>query len=527
MFIFQTMANCVNFNCYTLLLVCILSAISVSKCDQCIKRNYGHSSFVCVCNSSYCDEITIKSLPTSDQVHIYTSTTKSERFSFRYINKSPLTNKSSLTINVDRSVKFQKIKGFGGALTDSAAINILSLSLEAKNKLLKSYFSSSGAEYNLVRIPIASCDYSTHNYTYLDTKDDFNLTTFSLALEDIKYKIPLLKDIFKLKARNISLYASPWTAPAWMKTNNNEIGKGGLKGKAGDKYHKTWAKYFIKFFDSYKKHGINFWGFTVQNEPSNGLIVKSTWQSLGMTAAQQRDFIKLDLGPELSKSSYKDLKLMILDDQRLFMPSFLETVLADKEVSNYVSGIGIHWYWNWLMPASITMEPTHEEFPDKFMLATEACNKNQPINSLGSWENGAKYSDDILDVLNNWGVGWVDWNIVLNLQGGPNWANNFDNSPIITNSTGDEFYKQPMYYHMAHFSKFIKEDDHRVKSTATNDESPSSDYLKFVVIKSDSNLMKLVILNKWGTEKHVNVVDGKTTFSFVVPPSSIQTILWV
>ena len=79
---------------------------------------------------------------------------------------------------MDRSETFQKIKGFGGALTDSAAIDILSFSVEAKSKLLQFYFSSSGIEYNLVHIHIASCDFSAHVYTYLNTEDDLNVTTF-------------------------------------------------------------------------------------------------------------------------------------------------------------------------------------------------------------------------------------------------------------------------------------------------------------------------------------------------------------
>lgn len=491
----------------------------------CQKRDYGHGSFVCVCNATYCDDANFSPPVSLDSVLVYTSSKTSLRFNRTVVKKNTelgVDDSDILTINILRENMYQRIKGFGGALTDSASINIKSLSPAASNNLLRTYFASSGIEYNLIRIPMASCDYSTREYTYLDTKNDFNLSTFALAKEDMEYKIPLLKSILAVNSSKLSLYASPWTAPAWMKTNGKEIGRGTLKGSPGDKYHKTWAQYFVKFFDSYKSHGINFWGFTVQNEPSNGRLVRSTWQSTGWSAEHQRDFIKTDLGPAMEHSEYRDLKMMILDDQRLFMPSFIEKVCNDADAAKYVSGVGVHWYWNWLIPPSV-MQATHEKFPSKFMLATEACNKNHPADSLGSWDDGVKYSNDILDVLNNWGVGWVDWNMCLNLEGGPNWAKNYDNSPIIVNSTADEFYKQPMFYHMGHFSKFIKEGFSRIHASA---DKNLSDF-KFVVTKSDDGVFAIVVLNTADKPRTICVQSGSESFKVVVPANSIQTLNWI
>jgi len=507
------------------LVICFFHGICAQRCQP---RDYGHGSVVCVCNSTYCDNITTSTPTSPKDVYIYTSTKTGRRFNFTSVSKYNQNNQQDsqeeenvVTITISDSEEYQDIKGFGGALTDSAAINIRSLSSSTQKHLLRSYFSRDGIEYNMVRVPMASCDYSTRQYTYLDKPDDFNLTSFALAKEDMGLKIPLLKEIFGLAERNISLYASPWTAPAWMKTNENEIGKGGLKGKAGDKYHKTWANYFIRFFEAYKSQGIDFWGFTVQNEPSNGYLIKSKWQSTGMSAQMQRDFIKNDLGPVLFASPFKSLKLMILDDQRFSMPRFIERVCEDKEASKYVSGVGVHWYWNWLMPASV-LSVTHDKFPDKFILATEACNKNPPTESLGSWKDGVKYSNDILDNLNNWAVGWVDWNLCLDMSGGPNWANNFDQSPIIVNATGDEFYKQPMYYHMGHFSKFIKEGYTRVRSTAA-----AGTDIKFVATKSPGNQFVLVVLNQSSSPEDVVVKHGKHTFKFTIPGDGIQTLTWL
>ena len=130
-----------------------------------------------------------------------------------------------------------------------------------------------GIEYNIGRIPMASCDFSTRNYTYDDTPGDFELKNFKLAPEDVQYKIPIIKTAMESSKREIKFFGSPWSAPGWMKTTNTTIG-GVLIGDAGNKYHKTWAQYFVKFLDSYKQNGVKLWGITVENEPTAGYIPK-------------------------------------------------------------------------------------------------------------------------------------------------------------------------------------------------------------------------------------------------------------
>lgn len=501
--------------------IIFLSVRSAAGIDGCAQRKYSQDSIVCVCNSTYCDTLT-GALPEQGNVLTLTSSKDGLRFQ-RNVWQSDLLVKPWKHDRQGRSVRYQSLKGFGGALTDAAALNAMNLSTKTRHNLLKSYFGNSGIEYNIIRVPIASCDYSTHSYTYLDTPDDFNLSTFSLAPEDLKLKIPLLNAITEISKKNISLYASPWTAPAWMKTNDKVTGWGRLKGNPGDKYHKTWAKYFVRFFDMYKAEGVQFWGVTMQNEPSNGLITPGKWQSMGWLPDAQRDFIKKDLGPTLAEGGYHNLKLMIHDDQRIFLPMWPKKILSDKEASQYVSGIGVHWYWDWLVGPDVLNE-THELFPDKFILATEACNKDAPTKSFGSWEMGEKYSNDILDNFNNWAVGWVDWNMCLNFQGGPNWVNNFDNSPIIVNSTSDEFYKQPMYYHLGHFSKFHVEGSVRVSSS-----SNVGSKLKFTAMQRPDGYIVVIVLNEQNESITFQINVGSyppETLGSTISNRSIQTYVW-
>ncbi|NXK01386.1 GLCM Glucosylceramidase, partial [Corythaixoides concolor] len=430
-----------------------------------------------------------------------------------------------LVLTVDTTQRYQKVKGFGGSITDAAAINILSLPETAQDHLLRSYFSEEGLEYNLVRLPMASCDFSLHTYTYDDVPFDYELTHFSLRDEDTKLKvssgreeggdlggaqglssmwslrpllqIPLLHRALAMSKRPLSLYASPWTSPAWMKTSESFVGKGTLKGQAGDKYHKTWANYFIRFLDEYAKHNLTFWAVTAENEPSAGLINNYPFQCLGFTAEQQRDFIARDLGPALANSSHRHVQLIILDDNRLHLPHWAKVVLEDEEAARYVHGIGIHWYLDFIGPIQDTVVPTHELFPDYFILATEACigaHFWERDVILGCWERGNQYSHSILTNLNHFVAGWTDWNLALDLEGGPNWSKNYVDSPVIVDTSEGIFYKQPMFYHMGHFSKFIPEGSQRVGLVASK-ESKKTD-LEYTAFLRPDGAVVVVVLNR-------------------------------
>ena len=157
-------------------------------------------------------------------------------------------------------------------ISDAAGINIFNISSTLQEKLISSYFSEDGIEYSIGRIPMASCDFSTYPYSYDDHEGDFEMQNFSLAKEDFSLKLPVMISAIKMSKRNIRFFGSPWAAPAWMKTNQKMQGPGELKGVAGDKYHKAWALYFVKFIKAYEKNGVKIWGLTVENEPSTGFI---------------------------------------------------------------------------------------------------------------------------------------------------------------------------------------------------------------------------------------------------------------
>ncbi|RWS20223.1 glucosylceramidase-like protein, partial [Leptotrombidium deliense] len=395
-------------------------------------------------------------------------------------------------------------------------------------RLIKDYFAEDGIQYSIGRIPIAGTDFSTRKYAYNEVDGDFNLTHFELAEEDINLKIPTIKYALNVSKHEVKLFGSAWSSPKWMKTNNELEGAGVLKGNTTGPYYKTWADYAVKFLNHYRTNGIELWGMTTGNEPMAGFIPGYRWNCLGFTPFSQRDFVKLHLGPALEKAGYtpENFKVMIHDDQLPSLPIYAEIVLRDANASKYISGVALHWYQNNYAPREF-LNFVHNKFPDKFILATEACEGAgiSPHVSFGDWSRGENYASDILKDLNHWSTGWVDWNIALDLNGGPTWAENFVDSPIIVNSTANEYYKNPMYYALGHFSRFLVPSSIRLDSTtSTSWWNP----VLYTVFETPKQEIVLVALNPSDEPTEFTVRDPKhgiITFSFEA--HSIVTLTWV
>ncbi|XP_005104817.1 lysosomal acid glucosylceramidase [Aplysia californica] len=506
----------------SVLFVCIQSFQATSDV-KCSLRSVSFEHKVCVCNSSYCDTTpTVEPVPKGQYI-VFTTSRNGLRLDKKVL-KAVNVSKSAV-FKIDTKTRRQKIIGFGGAFTDAAGINIASLPSDAQKKLISSYFAKDGIEYTVGRVPMASCDFSTHPYSYDDVAGDLTLSKFALAPEDLKYKIPFIQQAKTLSPNPIRMFASPWSAPAWMKTNDNMTGKGSLIGEPGGQYYKAWALYYVKFLQFYQQHNISFWGLTTQNEPIDGLQQNFPFQALGFTPETQRDFVKLDLGPALHTAGFGNVSLMMLDDQRLLILDWTKVVLSDPEASQYLSGVAVHWYSDFLVPSDV-LTKTHTNFPDKFIFASEACEGSMPWQKhveLGSWERAASYTKDIITDLNNWVTGWTDWNIALDMTGGPNWVSNFVDSPIIVNAEKKEFYKQPMFYALGHFSKFLRPGSVWVKV----ESSESIPGIEITAFYRPDNSLAVVIHNLGIDTVELTLTDDGSAFYPVTSPGySIQTVLW-
>ncbi|KAL9986686.1 hypothetical protein ACROYT_G000862 [Oculina patagonica] len=508
---------------------------SPPKYSACHSKDFGYGGTVCVCSDELgCDSFSDGSSPLSeDEYAVYTSSKAGDRFSLRTGKIGQASDRRKLRFTeaevdftVNQSEVFQTILGIGGAFTDAAGINILSISPTLQQKLLSSYFSQDGIEYSIGRIPIASCDFSTSPYSYDDHEGDFQMGNFSLTKEDLQLKIPFMISAMKMSKRNLTFFGSPWASPAWMKTNGKMEGAGQLKGVAGDKYHKAWALYFAKFIKAYEDNGVKIWGLTVQNEPSDGFIKGFAFQCMGYTAEMERDFVKEDLGPTLAKFGYSDVKVMIIDDLRNFVESWADTILGDPQTAKYLSGIAVHWY-NEEATNPDVLTATHKKFPNHFILMTEACTGNNiEVKGvhLGQWTRGSNYSHSIIENLSHWSIGWVDWNLALNMQGGPNWVKNIVDSPIIVDADNGVFYKQarPMFYHLGHFSKFVPPGSQRIEVTSS--EKTSLEFIGFVTPQMNT---VMVVLNTEARSITFEIIDQKAgIITGTIPSYAIQTYIW-
>jgi len=402
--------------------------------------------------------------------HIRTSRRDNERLDEIIVDEIfPL---DRATITVDPSKKMQKIIGFGGAFTEASAYNLLRVNKEERQKAIDAYFDPiDGLGYTIGRVSIHGCDFSLNSYLYIDDYDD-TLESFSIKRD--QPIIDLIKDASKARGQNIKILASPWTPPFWMKDNNSPI----RGGKLLPKYDDIWANYFVKFIRAYEKAGIDIFSVTVQNEP----MAVQRWDSCIYEAEDEARFVKV-LGKTFEQEKLNQ-KIYIWDHNRDLMLERTKKVLSDPEAYQYVYGTAFHWYDNELFDE---VKKTHDAFPDKHLIFTEGCQENGPHK--GEYAVGERYGRNIIHDLRNYNEGYIDWNLFLDDTGGPNHVNNLCSSPILVNIFHENILKNPSYYYIGHFSKYIKPDAVQIASSVNQGlftvafENPNGS--KIVVIQNE------------------------------------------
>jgi glucosylceramidase len=408
------------------------------------------------------------------------------------------------TIMVDIDKTFQTIEGFGGAFTDASAIIFSKMPEEKQQEFLTACFDpQNGNAYTLCRTTIHSCDYSDEQYTYDDVPGDKDLKNFTIE-HDRKYRIGFIQRALKTAKGNIKIYASPWSPPSWMKTNNEMLHGGKLKPE----YFQTWADYFVKYIEAYKKEGIPIWGLTVQNEP----MAVQVWESCIFTAEEERDFVRDYLGPTLQKNGLSDVKLMIWDHNRGIMYQRAEVVYDDPEASRYVWGTAYHWY---IGDHFDNVRMVHDAFPDKKLIYTEA-------GMRGDWPTALRLAKNMIIDLNNWTNGWTFWNFLLDENRGPRHAGGTGpGMSIVTfNTQTGELIFNPPHYYFGHFSRFIKPGAKRIACTSNNDELMASAF-----INSDGKVA-VVIINLRNSEQLFQLwVDGEAA-KYASPAHAIITMVF-
>lgn len=431
---------------------------------------------------------------------------------------------------------FQTITGFGGAFTEAAAYLVNKLSPENRDKILEAYFGESGAKYSLTRTHMNSCDFSLSHYSYAPVADDKTLAHFSVA-QDRNGIIPMIKAALAISKDGFKILASPWTAPPWMKDNKDWCG-----GKLLPAYYDTWALFFSKYLEAYQAEGIDIWGFTVENEPLGN---DNNWESMHFTPEEMTAFVKNHLGPKLEADGH-DVKILGYDQNRgQELQEWVEIMYKEEASAKYFDGIAVHWYastYDWFPEA---LQFAHHAAPDKHLIQTEACvDAEVPKWQDDQWYWSKEATDwgwdwapehekhlhpkyvpvyrsarDIIGCLNNWVDGWIDWNMVLDKQGGPNWAKNWCVAPVIVDPDTDEVYFTPIYYTLCHFSKYIRPGAQRIGFEHADEK------LMVTAAQNPDGSIALVILNQELVAKALKISLGKRHTSLSISAQAIQTIM--
>lgn len=400
----------------------------------------------------------------------------------------------------------QEILGFGGALTEASAYVWSKMSGENRERLLKLYFGPGSSSYHICRTHIQSCDFSLGNRSYVE-EGDAGLATFSIE-GDRAYLIPFIHAVLE-KDAEVQLLASPWSPPAFMKTNG-EMNHG---GKLKKEYYDAWAKLMVKYVEAYQKEGISISRLTLQNEPA----AVQKWDSCIFTAEEERLFACEYLRRRLDEAGYGHVKLNMWDHNKDLILERTKGTLADEEAGRAIQGIAFHWYSGDHFEA---LQTVRERYPDKELIFTEGCVEYSGFSKRNQTDFAESYGHALIGDLNAGMNAFIDWNILLDEQGGPNHVKNFCDAPVMYDTEKEILDVKLSYYYIGHFSRFIKPGARRLLTTRYTQN------LECCAFRNPDGEMVLVVMNQTDRQQKFELLaDGKAC-RMEMEAHSILTACW-
>eukprot|EP00419_Tripos_fusus_P090828 CAMPEP_0172858286 /NCGR_PEP_ID=MMETSP1075-20121228/66255_1 /TAXON_ID=2916 /ORGANISM="Ceratium fusus, Strain PA161109" /LENGTH=571 /DNA_ID=CAMNT_0013705793 /DNA_START=48 /DNA_END=1763 /DNA_ORIENTATION=- len=361
---------------------------------------------------------------------------------------------SGPTVTVDVGARDQQIVGFGGAFTESSAVTFQKMNPTLQEQFLSGYFDEAGLGFTVGRVHINSCDFSVASYSFDDHAGDVELQYFdSEASHDSQALIPLIQRAqqrISQRSQSMRLLATPWSPPSWMKGNAKMDTSS--RPCIRPEYRDTWARYLAKWVSTYKAKGVPIWAMTVQNEPQGN----SSWEACLMAPPEEADFLGEHLGPVM-KSAHPEVSIFVHDDQKNMMPDYARAAFSHPTANKYTDGVAFHWYTgDWFDKVA----EVHRQYPGAMLLASEATYEKRmwkpgAVQAYPEWRFGEGYAHDIIGDLNAGAMGWIDWNLLLDMSGGPNHVGNMCDAAAVADLQEQVLHWHPQYYYMGHFSKFI------------------------------------------------------------------------
>lgn len=407
-------------------------------------------------------------------------------------------------IDVSDTQVYQTVDGFGFTLTGGSAHSINQLSTSKKQELLQELFGSSATavSINYLRISIGASDLNSTVFSYDDMpsgQTDLTLTNFSLAPD--AELIQLLKDILVINP-NIKIMATPWSPPVWMKDNNSSIG-----GSLQTQYYDVYAQYFVRYIQAMQAEGIHIDAITPQNEP----LHPGNNPSMLMTALQQAQFIKANLGPAFQTAGFTTK--IVAYDHNCDQPQYPITVLNDAAANPFVDGSAFHLYAGDIS----ALTTVHTAFPNKNLYFTE-----QYTASTGSFDGDLKWhiKNVVIGSMRNWSKTALEWNLANDASFGPHTAGGCTTCKGAITVTGSfSFERNVGYYIIAHASKFVPAGSIRINSTQTGT-------LSTVAFKTPANKKVLIAVNENPSPQVFNIKYNGKWVAVSLEGGSVGTFVW-
>jgi glucosylceramidase len=497
------------------------------------------------------------------------------------------TSSAEVRLVIDDKRPRQTITGIGTSFTESSAFVLAHLDQPDRLVVMRSLFAEEGANFTLARTMIGASDFSVEGrYDYAPVPDDFDLDYFSIVedlrgfpardypgiVDDRFDLLPMIREALTIKSdqadAQLNIIASAWTAPPWMKDIDDYYRRGtpetnyqGTGGSLKTGYEEVYADYLLRYLDAYRQEGVPIWGLTPVNEPEGN---SGQWESMHFTPETQAVFVGKHLGPKL-RAQASDIKLLIYDQNRDQLEHWTDVLLNDTKASPYIYGTAIHWYASTVDVFGDVLDRVHQKFPDKDLIHTEGT-----IDDLGKpagdgigdpegfaesnwfknddfwWQKTAtdwaytaswaprredhpmytpvhRYARNIIGSLNHWVSGWIDWNPVLDANGGPNHVGNFCGAPIMIDLNTQEVYYTPVFHVLSQFSRTIRPGDQVITSRLDENDLPD-DALHALATMSSSGLVSVQLLNTQATPINVEVALAGQFASITLPANALQTL---
>lgn len=379
-------------------------------------------------------------------------------------------------VNLYPEAAYETLEGFGGAMTESAAYVYSLMDERQKQQLLEACFSPERMNYQFVRLHLDSCDFSLEQYEAMSDPGDRAMDSFSLERME-RYVLPMLRDAQKTAGRPLELMLSPWSPPAFMKTNGRREGGGRLKPE----YRQFWAEYLCRYILELKNRGFCVRRMTLQNEAK----AVQTWDSCVFTAREQRDFLVEYMVPAMTAHRLEDIEIFLWDHNKERAYEWMRDAV-DPVSDPMIAGAAFHWYSGDHFEA---LDLIRRRFPDKKLIASESCIEFSKFDPRDAVQAARRVAHEIIGDLNHGMTAFYDWNLLLDENGGPNYVENFCLAPFLYDTKAGKLLPQLLQRYFETFSHYLLPGSVRIGHSRYTEE------LEVTAWKRPDGALAVILLN--------------------------------